>query len=66
MSEADELRAAAAEFQVTSAAHDEARARLHAAVLAALGAGIRVSEVERVSGYKREHIRRLRLAATSR
>lgn len=63
MDEETALRTAAERFRATGDAHEQARADLHGAVLAALNAGVRVTDVERLSGYKREHIRRLRLAA---
>lgn len=58
--------AAAAEVRRTIAARDRAKERhddaikaVHAAVLAALDAGVTQAELVRITGYSREHLRQL-------
>lgn len=41
------------------AEREETRAELHAAIVAALGAGIRQAELVRMTGYTRERIRQI-------
>lgn len=54
-----ELRAAAAAFHRVQTQHEKARERLADAIRRANEAGVRQVEIIRISGYTREHVRRL-------
>lgn len=54
------VRAAAQRFNEAKTATEQARQALHAAILAALAAGLPIGKVAAESGYDREHVRRIR------
>jgi hypothetical protein len=54
-----ELRAAAAAFHRVQTQHEKARERLAAAIRQASAAGVRQVDIIKISGYTREHVRRL-------
>lgn len=58
-----ELDAAAADFDAGEADQERRRARLHAAIVAALTTGAGPSEIARKVRYDRQHIDRIRRAA---
>jgi hypothetical protein len=55
----DHLRAAGQEYQAVRASLDAARENLYPAVIEALRAGLRQVEIVRLSGYTREHVRKI-------
>jgi hypothetical protein len=59
----DEVKAAAAVYRRTKAAHDKAQAALADAVVAALRSGERPADVSRASEWDREYNRRLKKKA---
>lgn len=59
----DQIKAAAAAYKRTKAAHEKAQAALAEAVVAALRAGERPADVSRASGWDREYNRRLKAKA---
>jgi hypothetical protein len=59
----DQIKAAAAAYRRTKAAHDKAQAALANAVVTALRAGKRPADVSRASGWDREYNRRLKAKA---
>jgi predicted RNA-binding protein associated with RNAse of E/G family len=62
----DDVKAAAAAYKRTKAAHEKAQAALADAVVAALRAGERPADVSRASGWDREYNRRLKTKADER
>ncbi len=58
--EMSRVRAAAHEYESTATEHSQARDKLHAAIRAALTAGLPIGQVARESGFDREHVRRIR------
>lgn len=54
------VQRAAERYQATQAGHVAAREELHAAIRAALAAGLPIGQVARESGFDREHVRRIR------
>ncbi|MFL5911240.1 MAG: hypothetical protein ACJ768_11790 [Gaiellaceae bacterium] len=61
----DQVKAAAAAYKRTKAAHEKAQSTLADAVVAALRAGERPADVSRASGWDREYNRRLKTKADS-
>ena len=59
----DDLAAVTDEFRAAEAALEEARERVHKAVLRSLRAGVGPSEIERRGPYDRNHVGRIRKAA---
>lgn len=55
----DQLDEVAREYQAAKAALDDARPRLATAIVAAARAGVRQSEIVRVTGYTRERVRQI-------
>ncbi len=55
----ERLTAAGQEFQAVRDSLDTARSNLHPAVVDALRAGLRQTEIVRLSGYTREHVRKI-------
>lgn len=58
--EMSRIRVAAERYRSTQAAHAAARDELHAAIRAALAAGLPIGQVATESGFDREHVRRIR------
>ena len=54
------VQTAAERFKAAQTEVGAAREELHAAIKAALAAGIPIGQVARESGYDREHVRRIR------
>lgn len=55
----DDLEKAAVAYRRAEKRTEEARVALHAAILEALAAGRTQTEVARISGYTREHLRQM-------
>lgn len=55
----DELVAATTAYRAAQEHLDDARRALAGAVVAAANSGVRQTEIVRITGYTREHIRRL-------
>jgi hypothetical protein len=58
--EMSRVQTAAERFKAAQTEVGAAREELHAAIKAALAAGIPIGQVARESGYDREHVRRIR------
>lgn len=58
-----DLETATANFRAAESALEEARERVHGAVLDSLRAGVGPSEIERRGPYDRNHVGRIRKAA---
>lgn len=58
--EMSRVSAAAAVYRSTLDQHNQARTELHAAIRAALAAGLPIGQVATESGFDREHVRRIR------
>lgn len=58
--EMSRVRAAAERYRRAQAEQSVAREALHAAIKAALAAGLPIGQVARYAGYDREHVRRIR------
>lgn len=58
--EMSRVRTAADEYESTATRHAQARDELHAAIRAALAAGLPIGQVARESRFDREHVRRIR------
>jgi cation transport ATPase len=55
----NQLRPVGAKYRSLKASIDEVRDELHDAVIEALRAGLRPKEIVQLSGYTREHVRRI-------
>ena len=62
----DDIKAAAAAYKRTKAAHEKAQAALAALVVAGLRSGLRPADVSRASEWDREYNRRLKTKADER
>ena len=58
--EMSRVQVAAERFRTAETEITAARDELHAAIKAALAAGLPIGQVARESGYDREHVRRIR------
>ncbi len=58
--EMSRVQVAAERYRRSQAENTAAREELHAAIKAALAAGLPIGQVARESGYDREHVRRIR------
>lgn len=58
--EMSRVQAAAERYRAAQTEVNAARDELHAAIKAALAAGLPIGQVARESGYDREHVRRIR------
>lgn len=58
--EMSRVQVAAERYRRTQTENNAARDELHAAIKAALAAGLPIGQVAREAGYDREHVRRIR------